>query len=150
MSYHKIYLHCILVTKYRHHSLHPKHDDEVQKYITGIVQSSNRQCRMLAINNVEDHMHILIALHPSYAPAKLMQEVKANSAKFINEKHRYRYKFQRWIWYACFSYAPSEVHNVCNYIYRQKEHHKKTEFKDEYIWLLRKFNVSFDEKYVFK
>ena len=148
MSYHQIYLHCIFATKYRQQLLHPKHDDELQKYITGIVQ--NRQCKMMAINNVEDHLHMLVALHPSYPPAKLMQEVKANSAKFINESDWYSYKFQWQGGYACFSYAQSEVKNVSNYIFRQKEHHRKTEFKDEYLWLLQKFHIPYDEKYVFE
>ncbi|MEI8091317.1 MAG: IS200/IS605 family transposase [bacterium] len=131
MSYHKIYLHCVFATKYRQKLMHPKYDDVLQKYITGIIQ--NRQCKMLAINNVEDHLHMLITLHPSYSPAKLMQEVKANSAKFINESHRYTYKFQRQGGYACFSYAQSEVKNVSNYIFKQKEHHRKNTFKDEYL-----------------
>jgi REP element-mobilizing transposase RayT len=88
---------------------------------------------MLAINNVEDHLHMLVVLHPSYSPAKLIQEVKAISSKFINEKNRYTYRFQWQIGYGCFSYAQSEVKTVCNYIYRQKTHHKKTLFKDEYL-----------------
>jgi hypothetical protein len=78
-----------------------------------------------------------------------MQEVKAVSSKFINESGWYSYKFQWQIWYGCFSYAQSEVKTVCNYIHRQKEHHKKTSFKDEYLWLLEKFNIKFDEKYMF-
>jgi len=94
MSYTQIYLHCIFATKWRQHFLDPKHDKELQKYITGIVQSLSRKCRMLAINNVEDHLHMLISLHPSYSPAKLMQEVKAVSSKFINESGWYSYKFQ--------------------------------------------------------
>lgn len=124
MSYHQIYLHYIFSTKYRQKHLHPDHDNEIQMYITGIVQ--NRQCKILAINNTEDHLHMFVALHPSHSPAKLMQEVKANSAKFINESSWYKYKFSWQIGYGCFSYAQSEVKNVCNYIFRQKAHHKRT------------------------
>jgi len=133
MSYTQIYLHCIFATKGRQHFLDPKHDDVLQKYITGIVQAPSRKCKMLAINNVEDHVHMLVSLHPSYSPAKLMQEVKAVSSKFINESGWYRYTFQRQIGYGCFSYAQSEVKTVCNYIAKQKEHHKKTSFEKEYI-----------------
>ena len=150
MAYSQIYLHCIFATKWRKRLLDPKHDGELQKYITGIVQSPNRQCRMLAINNVEDHMHIFISLHPGYSPAKLIQEVKAISSKFINENGWYTYPFQWWVGYACFSYAQSEVATVCNYIHKQKEHHKKTAFEDEYLWLLKKFNIPFDERYAFE
>jgi hypothetical protein len=93
---------------------------------------------------------MFVCLHPSYSASKLMQEVKAISSKFINESWRYSYTFQWQIGYGCFSYAQSEVKTVCNYIYRQKEHHKKTRFKDEIFWLLRRFNVPFDEKFVFE
>jgi REP element-mobilizing transposase RayT len=74
--------------------LNPIHDEELQKYITGIVQNPDRKCELLAINNVEDHMHLLVILHPSYSPAKLMQGVKAISSKFINESGWYDFKFQ--------------------------------------------------------
>ncbi len=74
--------------------LDPKHDEELQKYITGIVQNPNRKCKMLAINNIEDHIHMLVGLHSSYSIAKLMQEVKAISSKFINESGWYDFKFQ--------------------------------------------------------
>jgi REP element-mobilizing transposase RayT len=133
MSYTQIYLHCIFATKYRQYALHPQHDDELQKYITGIVQDPSRQCKILAINNVEDHLHMLVCMHPSCSPAKLMQEVKAVSSKFINESGWYTYKFQWQIGYGCFSYAQSEVKTVCNYIHRQKQHHKKMLFQDEYL-----------------
>jgi REP element-mobilizing transposase RayT len=85
MSYTQIYLHCIFGTKYRQRILAPQHDDELQKYITSIVQAPSRKCKMLAINNVEDHLHMFVCLHPSYSASKLMQEVKAISSKFINE-----------------------------------------------------------------
>ncbi len=150
MSYTQIYLHYIFATKWRQYFLDPQHNDALQKYITGIVQAPSRKCKMLAINNVEDHIHMLIRLHPSYSPAKLMQEVKSVSSKFINESGRYTYTFQRQIGYGCFSYAQSEVKTVCNYIAKQKEHHKRTSFEKEYIWLLKKFNIIFDEKHIFE
>ncbi len=149
MSYTQIYLHCIFGTKWRQLFLHPKYDDQLQKYITSIIQSPARKCKMLAINNVEDHVHMLISLHPSYSPAKLMQEVKSISSKFINESKWYPQTFQWQIWYGCFSYAKSEIKTVCNYIHKQKEHHKKLSYKDEYIWLLKKFDIPFQETYLF-
>lgn len=85
MAYTQIYLHCIFATKKRLKMLDAIHDVELQKYITGIVEHPKRKCKMLAINNVEDHIHMLISLYPTYSPAKLMQEVKAISSKFIND-----------------------------------------------------------------
>lgn len=149
MSYSQIYLHCIFATKYREPTLDALHNKELQKYITGIVQHPKRKCKMLAINNVEDHLHMLVGLHPSYSPAKLMQEIKAVSSKFINESGRYKFKFQRQIGYACFSYAQSQVPTVCKYIQNQKEHHKKKTFENEYIWFLKEFSIEYDPKYIF-
>ncbi len=129
--------------------LNPIHDDELQKYITGIVQSPERKCKMLAINNVEDHVHMLVGLHPAYPLAKLIQEVKANSSKLINEKGWYETKFQWQIGYGCFSYAYSEIKNVINYIKNQKEHHKEVAFEKEFLRLLDMFEMEYDLKYVF-
>lgn len=149
MAYSQIYLHCVFATKYRQAILDPIHDEELQKYITGIVQHPTRKCKMLAINNVEDHMHMFLVLHPVYSPAKLMQEVKAISSKFINESGRYDFKFQWQIWYGCFSYAKSQVSAVSRYIQNQKQHHKKIDFENEYLGLLKEFGVEYDKKYVF-
>ncbi len=131
MSYTAIYLHCIFATKNRKRFLSPEHDNELQKYITWIIQSPECNCKVLAINNVEDRIHILVKLHPSISVTKLMQKIKSNSSKFINEKNRYPYKFSWQNWYACFSYAESQIQNVINYIENQKVHHKQTDFKDE-------------------
>lgn len=95
-------------------------------------------------------MHILIKIHPSISIAKLMQDVKSNSSKFINESNWYPYKFARQNWYACFSYAESQIQNVINYIKNQKAHHKQNDFRDEYLDVLKKFKIDFDERYLFE
>jgi putative transposase len=82
-SYTQIYIQYVFAVKYRMNFLNQEHDDQLQKYITGIVQKRN--CKMLAINNVPDHMHFFVGLHPSYSVSKLIQEVKAISSKFIND-----------------------------------------------------------------
>jgi len=99
---------------------------------------------------MEDHMHILIKIHPSISIAKLMQDVKSNSSKFINESNWYPYKFSWQNWYGCFSYAESQIQNVMNYIKNQKVHHKQNNFKDEYLDVLKKFKIDFDERYLFE
>jgi len=150
MSYTAIYLHCIFATKNRKRFLQPEHDQELQKYITGIVQSSKCNCKVLAINNIEDHVHILIKIHPSISIAKLMQDIKSNSSKFINEKNRYSYKFAWQNWYACFSYAQSQLKNVINYIQNQKQHHKENDFEKEYIEILDNFQIKYDKNFIFE
>ena len=103
-----------------------------------------------AINNVKDHIHILIKLHPSISVAKLMQEIKSNSSKFINEKNRYPYKFAWQNWYACFSYAQSQLNNVINYIKKQKQHHEEHDFKEEYLDILNNFDIDYNKDFIFK
>ena len=103
-----------------------------------------------AINNVKDHIHILIKLHPSISVAKLMQEIKSNSSKFINEKNRYPYKFAWQNWYACFSYTQSQLNNVINYIKKQKQHHEKNDFKEEYLDILNNFDIDYNKDFIFK
>lgn len=149
MSFTAIYLHCIFATKNRKRFLSPEHDNELQKYITWIIQSPECNCKVLAINNVEDHIHILINLHPSISVAKLMQEIKSNSSKFINEKSRYPYKFAWQNWYACFSYAKSQLNNVINYIKKQKQHHKENDFEKEYLDILNNFNIDYNKNFIF-
>lgn len=80
------YLHCIFATKNRDPILNPKHDEELHKIITGMVENPRRKCKMLAINNVEDHMHMFVKLHPEYPLSKLMQDVKSISSNYINSK----------------------------------------------------------------
>jgi len=93
---------------------------------------------------------MLISLHPSISLSKLMQEVKGSSSKFINEKNLYNRKFSRQAGYGAFSYSKSQIDDVCKYIANQQEHHKKFDFKSEYIGLLQKFDIQYDEKYLFE
>ncbi|MCH7721784.1 MAG: IS200/IS605 family transposase [Bacteroidetes bacterium] len=147
-SYTQIYIQYVFAVKYRMNFLKQEHDDQLQKYITGIVQK--RKCKMLAINNVPDHMHFFVGLHPSYPVSKLIQEVKAISSKFINDNKWYNNKFQWQVGYGAFSYSHSQIGNVIRYINNQKEHHRKKTFRDEYYEFLKIFGIDYDEKYLFE
>jgi len=125
-----------------------KHKDELQKYITGIIQ--NRKHKLLAINNMPDHIHIFIGLHPTMALSDLVRDIKAISSKFISEKKWIRGKFEWQKGYGAFSYSHSHIDNVVKYIKNQEEHHKKRTFKEEYMELLEKFEIEYDEKYLFE
>jgi REP element-mobilizing transposase RayT len=147
-SYTQIYIQYVFAVKGRKNFLLPNHNEELHKYITGIVQK--RKCKMLQINNVADHLHMLVGLHPTYSIAKLVQEVKSISSGFINDKKWTKEDFNWQEGYGGFSYSRSQIDRVIQYIINQQKHHQKTTFREEYINFLNKFGVDYDERYIFE
>jgi putative transposase len=144
----QIHIQFVFAVKYRECLLHKKWNDELYKYITGIVQKQNH--KMIAINGVSDHIHLLIGMRPTQSISDLMQDVKGSSSKWINEKNFVPKKFEWQEGYGAFSYSLSQVKTVVNYIKNQEAHHAKQSFRDEYISFLKEFEVPFDEVYIFK
>ena len=109
----------------------PAHQEEVNKYITGIVK--NKRSRMLAVNGMPDHLHILIGLHPSQAISDLVRDIKADTNEWINKKRWVRGRFSWQEGYGAFSYSRSQLDRVVRYVMNQREHHAKQTFKGEYL-----------------
>jgi hypothetical protein len=97
-----------------------------------------------------DHIHLLLSLKPDCLLSDLMRDVKASSSKWINEKRFVTGKFQWQEGYGAFSWAQSQLDAVINYIANQETHHSRKSFKDEYLELLQKYKIEYDEKYVFE
>jgi putative transposase len=146
-TYTKIYIHVIFTIQGRRNLIDNQHKDELHKYITGIIQ--NKKQKVIAINGMPDHIHILIGIKPDIALSDLMRDVKANSSKFINEKRWIAGKFNWQEGFGGFSYSHSQLDSVANYIRNQEEHHSRKTFRDEYLDMLRKFDVEYDPKYIF-
>ena len=146
--YSQVYLQFVFTVKGRLNLINNKHNDELQKYITGVVQ--NRKHKLIAINNVPDHMHLFVGFGNTQSHADFMEEVKAISSKFINEKHWINGRFEWQRGYGVFSYSHSQIDDVYKYIMNQQEHHKKQTFKEEYLNFLKEFNVEYDERYLFE
>lgn len=104
---------------------------------------------MLAIYCMPDHCHILVGLSPNQSIADAVRDIKSNSSKWINEQNLFKSKFNWQEGYGAFSYSKSNLDNVVNYILNQAEHHKKQTFKEEYLEYLEKFNVEYDDQYLF-
>ncbi len=117
------------------------------KYITGIVK--NKKQKLICINGVQDHVHILIGLKPEKAISDLVRDVKNNSSDFINKNKLVRGRFSWQKGYGVFSYSNSQLDRVVKYIMNQEKHHKRKTFKEEYIEFLEKFSIEYDEKYLF-
>jgi putative transposase len=146
-TYTQIYLHVVFAVEGRQNLILPEPNDEIQKYITGIVSAQMQ--KLIAINNMPDHLHRLVGLRPDSALSDLVRDVKAGSSKFINEK---RWMAGRFSWqegYGAFSYSRSQIGAVIRYIENQQKHHASKSFREEYVELLEKFNVNYDRRYIF-
>lgn len=104
---------------------------------------------MLCINGMPDHVHLLIGFHPVQSISHLMQDVKSNSSKSINENKLAAGRFEWQGGFGVFSYSKSQLDDVTKYILNQEEHHRKKSFTEEYREFLQKFEVEFDEKFIF-
>ncbi|HSH96167.1 MAG TPA: IS200/IS605 family transposase, partial [Roseimicrobium sp.] len=138
-TYTQIYIHVVFAVEGRQCLIRPDHNDELQKYITGIVTAKKH--KLIAINNMPDHLHMLIGLRPDAALSDLVRDVKAGSSKFINDK---RWMAGRFSWqegFGAFSHARSQLDTVIRYIQNQQKHHVRKSFRDEYVQLLEKFGV---------
>jgi REP element-mobilizing transposase RayT len=147
-TYSQIYIQVVFAVQGRHSLIEREWKDELYKYITGIVKNNNQ--KLLAINGVSNHIHILLNIKPNIALSDLVRDIKANSSRFVNEKGFVRGKFSWQEGFGAFSYSISQLDDVIQYIQNQEEHHKETSFKDEYLKYLKRFEIEFDENYVFE
>ena len=146
-TYTQMYIQIVFAVKRRQNLIQKNWKDELHKYICGIVNGKGQ--KVYAIGGVEDHIHILVSIKPNISISDLVRDIKANSSKWINENEFVRGKFQWQEGFGAFSYAQSQLDNVIAYINNQEQHHQKKTFKDEYLTLLQKFNIEYDEKYLF-
>ena len=147
-TFSQIYIQTVFAVSSRQSLIKPEFKKDVFKYITGIVRNQGQ--KLISINGMPDHVHILIGLKPSMALADLVREVKADSSNFVNERRFVRGKFSWQEGYGAFSYGHSQLDTIIRYIQTQEQHHKRSSFKNEYLTLLRKFDIAFEEKYVFE
>ncbi len=147
-TFYQIYIQVVFAVKGRDSLIQPNWEEELYKYITGIVR--NKEQKMLAINGMPDHIHFLIGMKPSCCLSDLVREIKKSSNQFINEKRFSKFTFQWQEGYGAFSYSHSALNNVIGYINNQKEHHKVKSFQDEYRDFLKKFQIEFKDEYLFE
>ena len=147
-TYSQIYIQIVFAVESRQNLIEAVHNDELQKYITGIV-TAQRQ-KLIAINNMPDHVHILIGQRPDSALSELVGDIKSGSTNFINRKTWVRGRFNWQEGFGAFSYSHSQLSTVIRYIQNQQRHHRRRSFHDEYVALLDRFKVPFDERYIFK
>ena len=147
-TYTQMYVQIVFAVQDRHNLIAIKNRDELEKYICGIIL--NKKSKPLSIYCNPDHIHILIGLHPAIAVSDLTRDIKANSSKFINNKKWVSGKFCWQDGYGAFTYSRSQIDTVAKYIINQPKHHKKQSFKEEYLGILKKLAIDYDEQYLFE
>ncbi|WP_009036503.1 IS200/IS605 family transposase [Indibacter alkaliphilus] len=144
----QIHIQVIFAVKFRTALIGHEWEDDLYRYITGIIQ--NRNHKMLAINGMPDHIHVFFGMRPDQSLSELMQEIKIGSMNWINNSRYCKSKFYWQNGYSAFSYSKSHLGVVTKYIQNQKEHHRKKTFLEEYQMILEKFKIPYDERYIFK
>jgi REP element-mobilizing transposase RayT len=147
-TYSQIHIQAVFAVQNRECIIRNSWKEELYKYISGIVQSNNH--KILSINGMPDHIHILFGLRPSKSIADLMQDVKGSSSKWINNKKLVHSKFSWQEGYGAFSYSKADVPAIIQYIINQTDHHKRKTFSEEYYEMLQEFEVDFDDRFIFK
>ena len=148
-TYIQIYIQFIFAVQGRQNLIAPSNRETLQRYISGIIKNNNQ--KLLAIYVNPDHVHLLVGFNSlNFKISDFVRDIKANSSRFINEEKWLNGKFNWQEGYGAFSYSKSQIDKVVNYILNQEEHHKKKSFKEEYFEFLNKFEIQYEEKYVFE
>jgi REP element-mobilizing transposase RayT len=146
--YSQIYIHLVFSPKGRYASIR----DEIQREVFGYISKTitNKKHKSLNVNGMPDHIHILLGLNPSVSISDLVRDIKRSSALYINEQKLIGTRFHWQEGYGVFSYSRSQLPVISNYIENQKNHHEKRTFKEEYLEFLKKFEVPYDEQFLFQ
>ncbi len=147
-TYTQIHLQFVFAVRFRASLIDDSWKNELYKYMTGIVHAHNH--KLLIVNGMPDHIHMLVGMRPTQSIAELLQDIKGDSSKWINEKKLSKSRFEWQQGYGAFSYSKNQLPQLIHYIARQEDHHRRTSFLQEYRELLQEFDVSFEDRYIFK
>ena len=147
-TYTQLYIHFVFAVQNRLSLIQINWQNDLYKYMNGIIEDQGH--KQFAINGMPDHVHILVSMNPRQATSELMFQIKRSSSLWINEKRLVAGRFSWQEGFGAFSYGKSQVQDVCRYIENQQVHHKKRTFHEEYIEILKAFDVEYDERFVFK
>ena len=147
-TYHQIYLQIIYAVKYRQAVLDKTGRSKVQGVIGNLINETG--CKTIIVNGVEDHIHCFLGLRPVVSVSELMKTVKAKSSKYINDHKLTKERFEWQEGYGVFSCRQRDVDQIYKYIKNQEEHHQRNSFRQEYLDLLKEFEIGYDEQYIFQ
>jgi REP element-mobilizing transposase RayT len=147
-TYHQVYIQAVFAVKYREAVLDKEWRSDVFGVIGNLINETG--CKTIIVNGIEDHVHCFFGLKPSVSISEIMKVVKAKSSKYINDNKLLLNRFEWQEGYGAFSYSRTQIDSVFNYIKNQETHHAKSTFKEEYIAILEKFEIPYDERYIFE
>ncbi len=147
-TYTQLHIQLVFAVRYRAALIEKSWSNQLHKYITGIVQENDH--KMLQVNSMPDHIHILIGMRPHQAISALIQNVKTETTKWIKANKYCQMPFAWQNGFGAFSYSRSHVQDVIRYIQNQEINHKKEKFLDEYRRILNAFEIPYDEQYLFE
>ena len=145
-SYTALYTHVVFSTKNRTPQIDPALEERLYPYLRSIVRELNGE--VLVVNGVEDHLHILTSTPPMVSIAEMVRKVKGCSSKWVHETFPERATFEWQRGYSAFSVSQSALPVVTRYVERQKVHHAKTSFRDEFVRLLDRHGIARDERFL--
>ena len=146
-TYTQLYFHIVFAVKGRSNYISEQWKDELYKYISGII--ANKDQKLMIVNGVPNHIHLLIGTKPNCNLSDLIRDIKANSSKWMNEKKFTNFHFEWQTGFGAFTVSQSVVPNVIEYIKNQEEHHRKKTFKEEYVEFLKAYQIDFKDEYLF-
>lgn len=144
----QLYIQLVFSPKNREALLLNPHKEQLWPYMAQTL--INLEHKPIIINGTADHVHVFLGLNPKMSISDLVRDLKRSSSLWINEQKWFRGTFAWQDGYGAFSYGRSQIDDVYKYIQNQEEHHKKRNFKEEYLELLRKFEIEFDEQFLFE
>lgn len=147
-TYTQFYAHLVFSPKNRNALIKKSWKDNLEKYITGIVQMNGH--KMLAVNCMPDHIHIFIGYNVNQLIPDLVEHIKTSSNAWIKEEKLSKFKFEWQRGYGAFSHSRSQLDTVVKYILNQEEHHRNKPFKEEYLEILRKNDIKYQDEYLFE
>ena len=147
-TYSQIYVQIVFTVKGRQNLIPKQYREELHKYITGII--TKRDQKLLSVFAMPDHIHLLVGIKPNITISDLVRDIKAGSSKFISDSNWVKGKFSWQEGFGAFSYSKSQIDIVINYILNQEKHHEKKSFREEYHDFLKKFEIEYNEKYLFE
>ena len=146
-TYTQFYVHLIFAVKNRNALINKSWKDDLEKYITGIIQ--NHKHKLLAINSMPDHLHIFIGYNVNQLIPELVEKIKTSSNAWIKQNKLSRFRFEWQKGYGAFTHSNSQIDTVVKYILNQAQHHKRKNFREEYLKILRKNDIKFNNDYLF-
>ncbi len=146
-TYVQAYFHLVFAVKNRDALILKSWKDDLEKYITGIIQNNGH--KLIAIGSMPDHIHIFIGYNLNQTIPHLVEKIKTSSNHWITDKKLTRFKFYWQKGYGAFTHSHSQVDNVAKYVLSQEEHHRKKSFRKEYIEMLNDFKITFKDEYTF-